>query len=342
MRRSPPRSFCLRPLLLSAIVWCATTHEGSAQAQAIGIANTVPGRLEYAHGVMPIGTSASGTVAQLLVREGERVERDQLLVRIDCTNLQKELDAKTSDLAAAEAALARVLNGPRAEEIAIGVANVSLAEARAEEASTSLGRSEGSTITEAQIDQAKRDARIAAAQLEEVRAKLAWLRAGSRQEDVAEARSKRDAAKALAEEAGARLGYCSVRAPVAGVIVSTNVTPGQYVSAAVPVTLIRLADDRRLRVRAEVDERDIGRICLKQRAVVAADAFPGTQLEATTERIGDEMSRRTMFRPDDPARKDDRDVREVTLSLNESSLNWPAGLRVSVRFSACPGGARGG
>jgi hypothetical protein len=43
--------------------------------------------------------------------------------------------------------------------------------------------------------QAERDARIAAAMLDEVRAKLVLLKVGSREEDITEARSRRDAAK---------------------------------------------------------------------------------------------------------------------------------------------------
>jgi hypothetical protein len=72
---------------------------------------------------------------------------------------------------------------------------------------------EGFTVTRVQIDQALRDARMDAALLDEVRAKLALLKAGSREEDITEARSRRDAAKAREEEAEARLGYCSVDAP---------------------------------------------------------------------------------------------------------------------------------
>ena len=46
-------------------------------------------------------------------------------------------------------------------------------------------------MTRVQIDQAQRDARIAAALLEEVKAKLALLKAGSREEDITEARARR-------------------------------------------------------------------------------------------------------------------------------------------------------
>ena len=73
-------------------------------------------------------------------------------------------------------------------------------------------------MTRVQIDQALRDARMDAAMLDEVRAKLALLKAGSREEDITEARSRRDAAEGRVEEAAARLGYCSVDAPTGGIV----------------------------------------------------------------------------------------------------------------------------
>ena len=81
-------------------------------------------------------------------------------------------------------------------------------------------------MTRVQIDLTQRDARIAAALLDEVRAKLALLKAGSREEDITEARSRRDAAKGRVDEAATRLGYCSVDAPIGGIVLSTHVNPG--------------------------------------------------------------------------------------------------------------------
>jgi multidrug resistance efflux pump len=104
------------------------------------------------------------------------------------------------------------------------VANVNLAEARLQEAEKSLQRTqqlrEGFTVTRVQIDQALRDARMDEALLDEVRAKFALLKAGSREEDITEARARRDAAKRRVDETAARLGYCSVDAPIGGIVLT--------------------------------------------------------------------------------------------------------------------------
>jgi hypothetical protein len=49
-------------------------------------------------------------------------------------------------------------------------------------------------VARVQIDQAQRDASMDEALLDEVRTKLALLKAGSREEDITEARLRRDAA----------------------------------------------------------------------------------------------------------------------------------------------------
>jgi len=194
---------------------------------------------------------------------------------------------------------------------------------------------EGFTVTRVQIDLAQRDARIAAALLDEVRAKLALLRAGSREEDIAEARSRRDAAKGRVEEAVARLGYCSVDAPIGGIVLSTNVSPGQMVSATSPVTLLTMVDDSRRRVRAFVDEREISKLCLRQRARIAADGVPGMQMDGIVETVGVAVGENPF------ANNASRQFRPVMLSVPDNQQQMPIGLRVSVQFSPCPAAPKG-
>src|SRR5919202_1430547 len=146
--------------------------------------------------------------------------------------------ARSADLAAAEAAFTRVRNGARPEEVAIAEANLRLSQARAQEAEYTYQRisalQEGVSTTRAQIALARRDARVSAAQVDDARARLNLLRAGSRPEDIEEARARRDGAAAWLERARAQLDRCTVRAPVEGTVLRTLVVPGQLVSTTVP------------------------------------------------------------------------------------------------------------
>jgi multidrug resistance efflux pump len=322
--QAKPRRWAIElgSLFVASICWAS-----SVEAEAPRTAVVSPGRIVRLGNVLSIGTAASGVVADLQVRDGMGVEKGQLLLRIECMDLEKELDARKAKLAALEAVLARVEHGPRQEEVAVAAANVELADTRVEQAAADLKRMapEGPTTSEAQIDRARRGVREATAQREEARAMLSLLRSGSRSEDIAEARFSRDAAEAQVGEVAARLSRCSVRAPLAGIVLATKVTPGQFISAAAPQTLLELIDSDRRGIRADVDERDISRICPRQGAVVTAENSQGAQLEAVTESIG-EMA----------APGHERGVREVTLASTNNSLNWPLGLRVTVKFKVCP------
>jgi HlyD family secretion protein len=316
-------------LLFTAIGWCGLG--GIALGQ--GADSATLGRIEGAADTIALGATATGTIAEVLVHPSDHVRAGQPLVRVECGSIERELTARKADLEAAEAALLRTIHGPRAEEIAIGVANVNLAEARSLEAQKSLQRTgqlhEGFTVTRVQIDLAQRDAHIAAAQLDEMRAKLALLKAGSRQEDIDEARARRDAAKDRVEEAAARLAYCSVDAPVGGMILTTNVVPGQLVSTTVPVTLLTMVDDSKRRVRAFVDERDVAKLCVHQRARVSADGIAGLQADGAVETIGVAVA-------DNPfATNTARQFRQVMLSIADKEPQMPIGLRVSIAFSPC-------
>jgi multidrug resistance efflux pump len=192
---------------------------------------------------------------------------------------------------------------------------------------------EGVTVTRVQIDQALRDARMDAALLDEVRAKLALLKAGSREEDIIEARSRRDAAKARVEEAEARLG--SVDAPTSGLVLSTNVSPGQLVSTLVPVALLTIVDDSKRRARAFVDEGEISKVCLRQPARVTTDTVPGMQMDGIVENVSAAVVENPF------ANNASRQFRQVLVSVSGDQQQTPIGLRVSVQFPPCVSGQSG-
>ena len=304
----------------------------AADGQPPGGPVSAAGRIEGSSDVLSLGTSATGTIAQLLVKAGDHVEASQHLLQVDCRAIEAEKTGREADLAASEAVFARVTHGFRPEEVAVGEANVNLAEARLREAQKQFDRAqalrEGVTVTRVQIDQAERDAHMAEAMLQEARAKLALLKAGSREEDIAEAHARRDAAKARLEETAARLAYCTVDAPISGIILSTHISSGQLVSSMAPVTLITMVDDRKRRVRAFVGERDVSKVCLGEQAQIAPDGIPGVHFEGVVDSIAPSVSE-SPYDPGQPL------FREVMLSVSKDAAPTAIGLRVSLQFLGC-------
>jgi HlyD family secretion protein len=304
---------------------------GAANGQSAN-AVSVRGRVEGGGEILSLGVSTTGTISRLLVKAGDHVQAGQTLLQVECRDLESEISARQSDLAASEAVFARITHGSRPEEIAIGEANVNLAAARLLEAQKAFDRAqalhEGVTVTRAQIDQAERDARMASAMLEEVRAKLALLKVGSREEDIAEARSRRDATKARLDAAAARFTYCTLAAPISGVVLSTRVSVAQLVSFMAPATLITMVDDSKRRARAFVAERDISRICLGEQAQISSEGVPGDQSEGRIEEIAPELTE-TPYEPG-PAR-----FRAVELSFFKNEQRLLIGQTVAVRLLGC-------
>ena len=75
----------------------------------------------------------------------------------------------------------------------------------------------------------------------------------------------------------AELEKLTIRAPAASTVLQVNAKVGELASPTAPQALVLLGDLTGLRVRAEVDERDGGKIKLGGKAVVRADAFRGRE-----------------------------------------------------------------
>jgi len=287
---------------------------------------------------MSIGIATGGLVKEILVHEGDHVSAEQLLLTLRCEPLEAETQVRTAQLAAAQAVFDRVVHGPRREEIAVAEAVVGYATARAEEAQKTYERTqslrEGISVTTARILETLRDARVFAAQLGEAQAKLALLRAGSREEDIREAQYRRDTAAAQLEEVRAQVDQCFVRAPLAGLVVDVLASPGEFVSLAVPVSLMQLMPDANLQVRAEIPSRDFRRVCVGQRATVHGDGIASAGMATRVETVNPVIGARSIF----PAGNEDRtpDVARVILRFDDGGAKLPVGLPVTVHFDACP------
>ena len=315
-------------LIAATLLTVGTDQAASQPASALSIR----GRIEGGGDLISLGASTTGTISQVMVKTGDHVDAGQPLLRVDCRDLESEIAARKADQAVSEAILARVTHGSRPEEIAIGEANVNLAAARLHEAQKEFDRAqslhEGITVTRVQIDQAERDARMAAAMLEEVRAKLVLLKVGSREEDVAEAHSRRDAAEARVNAAMARLNYCTVAAPVSGVVLSTRVSPGQLISLMAPATLITMVDDSKRRARAFVPERDAIHICAGEQAQISADGIAGESSEGRIEEMAPGLSENPEI-PGPPR------FRAVEISLSGDERQFLLGQSVTVKLLGC-------
>lgn len=96
-----------------------------------------------------------------------------------------------------------------------------------------------------------------------------------------------EAAKAALARARINLGYCTITAPVDGVVVSRVVDVGQTVAASFSTpSLFSIAKDlSRMKVQAAIDEADIGQIQVGQEAAFTVDSYPGMTFKGTVSEV---------------------------------------------------------
>lgn len=98
---------------------------------------------------------------------------------------------------------------------------------------------------------------------------------------------KSKAALASAEE---RMADTRIGAPISGTILTKNVELGQIIASGVSnvgggTTIASIADMQEVYVETSVDEVDIGKVAVGQRATVIADAYPDDRFTGQVERI---------------------------------------------------------
>jgi HlyD family secretion protein len=106
----------------------------------------------------------------------------------------------------------------------------------------------------------------------------------------ANAQSQLVAARTNLDIARQRLEDATVRAPVAGTVIDKPVAVGQVISSATSsvsggTVLLMMADLQRIRVRALVNETDIGNVRPGQPATVAIDAYPQRTFDGAVEKV---------------------------------------------------------
>ncbi|WP_085121434.1 efflux RND transporter periplasmic adaptor subunit [Tistlia consotensis] len=221
--------------------------------------------------------NVAGRVDRMLVEEGDRVQRGQLLATLETDIYDAEFEAAKARLSAERAVLDRLLAGSRPEDIKEARANVQAIEAELQDARANLQRTEklatSSFATQQKLDEDRTRVTSLEAQLNAANQRLSLAIQGPREEYITEARAQVQATEAELTLARRRLDHTNLFAKEAGVVTTRAVEPGAVVLAQAPVYTIALADP--VWVRTYVSEPDLGRIHPGTKALVTSDTAPG-------------------------------------------------------------------
>lgn len=233
-----------------------------------------------------VSPKTSGKLRQLLVKEGDRVQEGQILAYMDDSNLRGQYTQAQGQLAQARANLERTLAGNRSQDIAQAQAQVESDKAALWQADRTFQQNQqlygSGAINQRDFNTSLAARDQAAAQLTRSQQALALQRAGSRREDIDQARAQVTTAEGQLQTIQAQINDTIIRAPFSGIVTKkfadpgafvTPTTSGSAVTSATSSSILALASNNQ--VVANVAESNIAQIKLGVPATIQADAFPG-------------------------------------------------------------------
>jgi HlyD family secretion protein len=196
---------------------------------------------------LDIAARVDGRVKQIPVERGQNVPANAVLVTIDNPETIAKLEQMKAAMAVAEAQLANVLVGTRAETIAARKAELERAQAALVLAQKTFDRTQILTgqgnAPQARLDQMTDSLHETERAVDQAKSAYDQAVNGYTREERAIARANVEKANADIQSVQSIIDQLVVYAPLASQIYQRNVEPGEYVSPGVPlITLIDLAD----------------------------------------------------------------------------------------------------
>lgn len=248
--------------VIGASAWAYAKYKGGDEKPEIVKGTITRGDIVEAVGAtgtiealttVQVGTQVSGTVQALYADFNSIVKKGQVIARLDPSLIQTQIEQQRANLVRAEADLQR---------LEVGLADARVKQQRAHD----LGKR--GLIPQTEVEAADVAVQSQEAQLRSSRAGVTQARANLNQQQV-------------------NLNHTVITAPIDGIVISRNVDEGQTVAASMnaPVLYLLAADLTKMKISANIDEADVGKIRPGQRATFRVDAYPTGNFEGTVTQV---------------------------------------------------------
>jgi HlyD family secretion protein len=253
------------PMLAAAVVLWRATHRPPVPAKyqaAVVARGDVIEKVQATGTVQPllqvnVGAQVNGRVTRVPVDFNSVVKKGEVLAEIDPQIYGTQVSAQVANLASQRAQLEQARATTESMRAQVDTARIGLERTQKLfdsnlAARADLDTARGSFLSfKAQFD-------AAAANVDSQQAAIASQTAQLNQSTT-------------------NLGYTKIYSPVDGIVVTRGIDPGATVVASfqAPVLFVIAQDLRKMRVLADVDEADVGKIADAMQADCVVDAFPG-------------------------------------------------------------------
>lgn len=239
----------------------------------------------------------SGMVDQVMVKTGDKVTQGQVLATQDTTDYQIQLAQAQATLESAQANLSKEQAGTRPETIAQTEAQLSGDKANLDQAAANLDREKqlyaAGADSKVNLDNAQTAYQVAQGQYQAAQANLQQLQDGNLPQDIESAQAQVNNAQAQVQTAQNNLAKAQITAPIDGYISLINGDAGQWTQGGAPpadtsstssmfyITLV----SKELELSCEVNEADIGKVAVGQKASFTVDTYPNQTFSGTVQSV---------------------------------------------------------
>ncbi len=258
------------------------------------------GYVTAAHKV-ELASKVVGKVAWVDVEMGDKIKKDQVLVRLEDEEYQAQVAVQKGLLDNAKAKLAELMAGSRPQETAQAQAQVDQAQSELDNAVLNLKRLkelEGTrSISQQQIDDADALVRSRKAVVDAQKQQLDLSKLGPRKEVIDAQQATVRQLEGSLELAMVQLNDTVIRAPFDATVLDRNVEVGEFVTTGfvgdkgAKGYVLSIADLNDLRVELDVDQKDIAKTSPGQPCTIVTDAYADHKYAGVVELISPEANR---------------------------------------------------
>ncbi|QDV83057.1 HlyD family secretion protein [Stieleria sp.] len=293
------------------------------------------GRIEGTTENVLIRPHFPGRIDSVMVSRGTRVEKGQVLFQLESKRYEAQRDLASAMLSAARAKRMRLIAGARESEIEAAKQETVAAEARYESSRTRFERASKLFSRNALSSQSLEDYRAEhdtnLALMLAARERYMTIKADPRLADLMAADAEIASAEATLAMAEIDLQRCSILSPCPAIVLAVDVNPGEWISPEMPEPALELSNTERLRVVADVDERDALTVARGQACEVTADAMPGQFFSGVVVEIEPRMEPKKIY-GGWAGERNETHTRRVWIDL-KTDATLPIGLPVEVMIS---------
>ncbi len=277
-------------------------------------------------------SQVSSTISAFLVKEGDEVKAGAPLVKFDDSKIIAKVKMAESTLFEARSRLRELESGYRREDVAMAKSRMQSADAKYLESKDEFERQkrlyEKDATTLIELRKAEEQFKRTSAEFDESKTNMQKLKQGVRDEEIEQAKSSVEKADSELRYYQASLKDYTLTSPFNGVVTEKFKHVGESVDVGTPV--LELVNPGKLRIRAELEETDVGKVKEGQSVEVITDAYKDKTYNGTVYKVLPNVKRKSQ-RTFDPMASFDINTQVIFIRL-EDFTGLKNNMTVTVRF----------